>query len=118
MRSTPTPLHLLFFGHPLAHHLVHCRFRIWQRFGSEFSTSLISDDPSQCRFRPLWVSIRVQREIDFEVRQFQGLEDVFAVLVSFDRDALDVDPGRGGCSFSDQIPQFFISFDEVDRLGV
>jgi hypothetical protein len=26
MRATPTPLHLLFLGHPLAHHLVHCRF--------------------------------------------------------------------------------------------
>jgi len=26
MRSTPTPLHLLFLGHPLTHHLVHCRF--------------------------------------------------------------------------------------------
>jgi hypothetical protein len=22
------------------------------------------------------------------------------------------------CSFSDQVPQFFISFDEVDQLGV
>jgi hypothetical protein len=25
---------------------------------------------------------------------------------------------RCGCSFSDQMPKFFISFDEVDQLGV
>jgi len=79
------------------------QFGVWQRFGSEFSTSLIFDDPSPCWFGPLLVSISVQREIDFEVRQFQGLEDVFAVLVSFDRDALDVDPGRGGVTMPERV---------------
>jgi len=39
------------------------------------------------------VGVRVRREIDFEVRQLQGFEDVLTVLVSFDRDAVDVDPG-------------------------
>jgi hypothetical protein len=75
----------------------------WQRFGSEFSISLISDDPSPCRFRTLLVSVRVRREINFEVRQFQGFEDVLTVLVGFDRNALDVDPGRGSVTMPERV---------------
>lgn len=30
-----------------------CEPRVWQRFGSEFSTSPIFDDTSPCRFRPI-----------------------------------------------------------------
>jgi len=52
------------------------------------------------------VGVRVQREIDFEVRQFQGFEDVLTVLVGFDCDALDVDPGGGGMTMPKRVCNF------------
>ena len=45
----------------------------------------------------------VRREIDFEVRQFQGFEDLLTVFVSFDRDALDVDAGRGSVTMPERV---------------
>jgi hypothetical protein len=51
----------------------------------------------------LLVSAGVRREIDFEVRQFQGLEDVLTVLVSFDCDALDIDPGCGSMTMPKRV---------------
>jgi hypothetical protein len=51
----------------------------------------------------LLVGAGVRREIDFEVRQLQGFEDVLTVLVSFDRDALDVDPGRGSVTMPERV---------------
>ena len=40
------------------------------------------------------------------IRQFQGLEDVLTVLVSFDRDALDVNPGRGSVTMPERVLGF------------
>jgi hypothetical protein len=51
----------------------------------------------------LLVGARVQREIDFEVRQFQGFEDVLTVLVRFDGNALDVDPGRRSVTMPERV---------------
>ena len=54
----------------------------------------------------LQVVAGVRREIDFEVRQFQGFEDVLTVLVGFDCDALDVDPGGGGMTMPKRVCNF------------
>jgi hypothetical protein len=51
----------------------------------------------------LLVDAGVQREIDFEVRQFQGFEDVLTVLVHFDRNAIDIDPGRGSVTMPERV---------------
>jgi hypothetical protein len=51
----------------------------------------------------LLVIAGVQREIDFEVRQLQGLEDMLTVLVSFDSNALDINPGRGGVTMPERV---------------
>jgi hypothetical protein len=61
-------------------------------------------DSTEFRMRPqnagkehsALVGVSARREIDFEVRQLQGLEDVLTVLVRLDRNALDINLGRGG----------------------
>jgi len=49
------------------------------------------------------VSAGVRGGSDFEVRQFQDFEDVLTVLVSFDRDAIDINPGRGSVTMSERV---------------
>ena len=51
----------------------------------------------------LLVGAGVRREIDFEVRQVHGFEDVFAVLVCFDSDALDVNPCSGSVTMPERV---------------
>jgi hypothetical protein len=68
-------------------------------------------DSTEFRMRPqkagkehsVLVGVRAQREIAFEVRQLQCLEDVLTVFVRFDRDAIDIDPGRGGVTMPERV---------------
>src|SRR5262249_4811738 len=59
-----------------------------------------------CFAARLLVGVRVRREIDFEGRQLQGFEDVLAVLVCLDRNALDIDPGRGNVTMPERVLRF------------
>src|SRR5262249_20072731 len=106
MSSPPTPLHLLFLGHPLAYNLIHGRldktradpFAVSITFAIVRNESPVSVDVGMefldrlaqfpCRFVPALEDGRLQIHLD-ELQLFEGLKDIampeipFAVLDQF-----------------------------------
>src|SRR5215510_8416282 len=100
MSSTPTPLHLLFLGHPLAHHLIHSRldktradpFAVSITFAIVRNKSPVSVDVGveflnrlaqfPCRFVPALKDCRLQIHLD-ELQLFECLKDIAMPEIPF-----------------------------------